>query len=40
MIALTDGENTGRIQKAIYRCRGEPHVVNISYEGVNTRRLD
>jgi len=40
MIALTDEVNTGRIQKAIYRCRGEPHVVNISYEGVNTRRLD
>ena len=40
MIALTDAENSERIQKAIYRCRGEPHVVNISYEGVSTRRLN
>ncbi len=40
MIALSDASNHEKVMKAIHRCRGEPHVVNISYDGVKTRRVD
>lgn len=40
MIALSDPSNLGRIERAIMRCRGEPHVVNIAYQGVSTRRVE
>jgi mevalonate kinase len=40
MIALADESRIGEIQKGILRCRGEPHRVRVSYEGVRTRRLD
>lgn len=40
MIALSDASDLVKIQNAIRRSRGEPHIVNISYEGVKTRRID
>ncbi|MCW3992521.1 MAG: mevalonate kinase [Candidatus Bathyarchaeota archaeon] len=40
MIALSDASSHEKVMKAIRRCRGEPHVVNISYDGVKTRRVD
>jgi mevalonate kinase len=39
MIALSDPARMGDIKKAIQRCRGDPYVIDISYEGVETRRL-
>jgi mevalonate kinase len=39
MIALSDESKLGNIRKAILRCRGEPHIVKITYEGVKTRRV-
>ena len=40
MIALSERSKMGAIQKAIQRCRGDPHVIDVSYEGVKTRRLE
>ncbi|MFB0557936.1 MAG: mevalonate kinase [Candidatus Bathyarchaeia archaeon] len=40
MIALSDPSRLERIRRAILRCRGEPHIVNITYEGVRTRRVE
>lgn len=40
MIALSDASSHEKVVKAIHRCRGEPHLVNISYDGVKTRRVD
>lgn len=39
MIAITDPDKLRDVSRAISRSRGEPHIVNISYEGVETRRL-
>jgi mevalonate kinase len=39
MIAITEPHKLHEISRAISRSRGEPHIVNISYEGVETRRL-
>ncbi len=39
MIAITGPENLREVSRAISRSRGEPHIVTISYEGVETRRL-
>ena len=39
MIAITEPHKLHEISRAISRNRGEPHIVNISYEGVETRRL-
>ena len=40
MIALSEPSKMDAIQKAILRCRGDPHVIDVSYEGVKTRRLE
>ncbi len=40
MIALSERSKMDAIRKAIQRCRGDPHVIDVSYEGVNTRRLE
>lgn len=40
MIALSDVSNLDNIVRAIRRCKGEPHIVNVSYEGVKTRRIE
>jgi mevalonate kinase len=40
IIALSDVSKIENVERAIRRCRGEPHIVNISYEGVRTRRVD
>jgi mevalonate kinase len=40
MIALSDESNLENIRRALLRCRGEPHIVGITYEGVRTRRID
>lgn len=40
MIALSDEASIENISRAILRCRGEPHVVSVSYEGVKTREVD
>ena len=39
MIAITDPNKLQEVSRAISRSRGEPHIINISYEGVETRRL-
>jgi mevalonate kinase len=39
MIALSDPARMDNIKKAIQRCRGDPYMIDISYEGVETRRL-
>ncbi|UCH57866.1 MAG: mevalonate kinase [Candidatus Bathyarchaeota archaeon] len=39
MIALLNPSKVEDIRKAIWRTRGEPHVVNISNQGVETRRI-
>ncbi len=39
MIAITGPEKLQEVSRAISRSRGEPHIINISYEGVETRRL-
>ena len=40
MIALSEPSKVDGIMKAIQRCRGDPYVVDVSYEGVKTRRLE
>ena len=40
MIAVSEKPNIEKIVRAIRRCKGEPHIVNISYEGVKTRRVN
>jgi mevalonate kinase len=40
MIAIASPDKLKDIARAISRSRGEPHIINISYEGVETRRLD
>ncbi|MGD2200674.1 MAG: mevalonate kinase [Candidatus Bathyarchaeota archaeon] len=40
IIAIAEPNRLGDICKAIKRGRGEPHIVNVTYEGVQTRRLD
>ncbi len=40
MIALSDISNLENVSRAIRRCRGDPYIVNISYEGVKTRRVN
>ncbi|UCD44423.1 MAG: mevalonate kinase [Candidatus Bathyarchaeota archaeon] len=40
MIALSDEASIEKINRAILRCRGEPHVVSVSYEGAKTREVD
>jgi mevalonate kinase len=40
MIAITEPHKLQEVSRAISRSRGEPHIVNISYDGVETRRLD
>jgi mevalonate kinase len=38
MMALSEPSKIGDIRRAIRRCRGDSHVVDISYEGVQTGR--
>ena len=40
MIAIASPDKLMDVSRAISRSRGEPHIVNITYEGVKTRRLD
>ncbi len=40
MIAIASPDKLHDISKAISRSRGEPHIINISYEGVKTRSLE
>ena len=40
MIALAETDKIDDVRKAILRCRGESHIVNIAKEGVMTRRLE
>jgi hypothetical protein len=40
MIAIASPDKLRDISRAISRSRGEPHIINITYEGVETRRLD
>jgi mevalonate kinase len=39
MIAIASPEKLREISRAISRSRGEPHIINITYEGVQTRRV-
>ena len=40
MMAIADAQNIRSIEKAIWRCRSIPHVVNIAHEGVQIRRIE
>ena len=40
MMAIADKQNLRRIEKAIWRCRSVPHIVNIAHEGVQIRRIE
>lgn len=40
MMALAPEDNIKRVQQAIWRCKGVPHIGNISNEGVIVRRID
>jgi hypothetical protein len=39
MIAVGEPDRLEGISKGIRRCRGEPHIVNVDFDGVKTRRL-
>ena len=39
MMALASEDKLKRIQQAIWRCKGVPHLGNISKEGVTVRRI-
>ena len=40
MMAIADKQNLRRIEKAIWRCRSVPHIVNIAHKGVQIRRIE
>lgn len=40
MIAISDASKIKNIKRAIQRCRGKPHAVSVSYDGVKTRRVN
>jgi mevalonate kinase len=40
IIAVSDESKIQNITRSIIRCRGVPHVVKISYDGVTTRRIE
>lgn len=40
MMAIADNINFHRIEKAIWRCRSIPYIVNIAHEGVQIRRIE
>ena len=40
MIAVSEEKNLENIAKSIRRCRGVPHIINVTYDGVMTRRVE
>ncbi len=40
MMAFASEPKLEDVYRAIHRCRGDPHLVKVSYEGVKTRRLE
>ena len=40
IIALSELHRHDDVMRAIKRCKGIPHVINISHQGVNVRRIE